>query len=105
MSMYPRSRFFPPQGQKNKIQSTYSYAQYPQNPDPAAVLIRSPRFGEVWLAPSDGMAGEPRAEEAHRSEPRPVLESQDIELFRGRSPAAIQALLEVATVFPGSRMQ
>ena len=43
MSMYPRSRFFPPQGQKNKIQSTYSYAQYPQNSDHAAVLIQAVR--------------------------------------------------------------
>ncbi len=31
MSMYLRTRYFPPRGSKFKIQSTYSYAQYPQN--------------------------------------------------------------------------
>ncbi len=31
MSMYLRTRYFPPRGSKFKIQSTYSYPQYPQN--------------------------------------------------------------------------
>ncbi len=69
-----------------------------------AGLIASPRYGEVWIALTPGMAAELRAEEAQRSEPRPVLLPDDIAALRGKSEAAICAALEVARAFPGARV-
>ena len=50
------------------------------------------------------MAAELRAEEAQRSEPRPVLLPDDIANLRGKSEAAIKAALQVAGVFPGAKV-
>ena len=103
--MYPRSRFFPPQGQKNKIQSTYSYAQYPQNSDPAAVLIRSVRFGECWIALTSVVADTLRVEEQAHETPRPVLLPADVAGLPGKSETAIKSALEVSRVFGEARIQ
>ena len=71
-----------------------------------AVLIESRRFGcEVWLAMDPGMAEELASEEARRDAPRPVLRPADIAALRGKPEAAIRAVLEVAKVFPGARVQ
>ena len=71
----------------------------------SAVLLRTPYFDlDVWLALDSGMAAQLRAEEAQRSDPRPVLETQDIVELEGKSKAAIRASLKVYTIFPGSRL-
>ena len=75
-----------------------------QDQEPGAVLIRSTKYGEVWLALTEGMAAEIRSEEAQRSEPRPVLLTDDIAKLRGKSKAAVRAALELARVFPGTRV-
>ena len=72
--------------------------------EPGAVLIQSPRFGPVWIALAPGVADELRAEEAQRSEPRPVLLADDITALRGKSEAAVRATLGVARAFPGARV-
>ena len=75
-----------------------------QEQELGAVLIRSPRYGEVWLALSEGMAAELRAEEGAREAPRPVLTSTDITALRGKSEAAVRVALEIARIFPGARV-
>ena len=72
--------------------------------EPGAVLIESPRFGPVWIALTPGMADELRAEEAQRSEPRPVLLADDLAKLRGKSEAAVRTALEVARVFGPARV-
>ena len=72
--------------------------------DVGAVRVESPRFGPVWIGLTPGMADEIRAEEAQRSEPRPVLLTDDIAALRGKSEAAVRAALEVARAFPGARV-
>lgn len=69
-----------------------------------AVLIRSRRFGEVWLALTEDMAKELDAEESERAGPWPVLLSADIAALRGKPEAAIRGALEVARIFPGARV-
>ena len=69
-----------------------------------AVLLHSRRFGELWLALTEPMAAEVRAEEARRPEPRPVLLPQDVIALKGNSEAAVRAVLEVASVFPSARI-
>lgn len=69
-----------------------------------AVLIRSPRFGEVWVALEPGMAPELVAEEAARAEPRPVLLAEDVAKLRGKSEEMIRATLAVLGTFPGARL-
>lgn len=69
-----------------------------------SVLIRSPRFGEVWIAFGEDVATELQAEESERAEPRPVLLPADIATLRGKPEAAIRAALEVARAFPGARV-
>ena len=64
-----------------------------------AVLIRSPRYGEVWVALEVDMAASLRAEEAARQTPRPVLTPADIAALAGKSEAAIETALEVFRVF------
>lgn len=70
-----------------------------------AVLIRSNRFGEVWLALDPCMAPDLEAEESGRSEPRPVLLAEDLTRLHGRSDEAIAASLEVLRAFPGARIR
>jgi hypothetical protein len=68
-----------------------------------AVLIRSPRFGEVWLALDVCMADQLRAEEGQLSEPRPVLNTADLAHLEGKPPAMVEAMLNTLTAFPDSR--
>lgn len=70
-----------------------------------AVLIRSPRFGEVCLALDPCMPPELVAEEDANEDPRPVLLPEDLVRLRGRSPRTIATSLEVLRRFPGARMQ
>jgi hypothetical protein len=71
-----------------------------------AVLLRSPRFGEaeVWVVLEPSMAPELLAEEAGRSEPRPVLLAEDVAKLRGKSDEMIRASLRVLAVFPSARL-
>jgi hypothetical protein len=69
-----------------------------------AALIRSPRYGELWLVLDPCALPDLEAEEAARAEPRPVLLAEDVVRLRGKSEAAIRAALDVARVFPGSRV-
>lgn len=71
-----------------------------------AVLLRSRRFGrEIWMALTEPMAAEIRAEEAQRPEPRPVLLPEDVISLSQKPEAAVRAALDIAGVFPGSRVQ
>ena len=70
-----------------------------------AVLIRSRRFDqEIWIALTEEMALELRAEEQDRETPRPVLLAEDVAGLRGRPPEAVEAVLRVAAAFPGARV-
>jgi hypothetical protein len=69
-----------------------------------AVLIRSPRFGEVWVVLEPSMAPELAAEEAGRAEPRPVLLAEDVARLRLKSAEMIRAALTVLATFPGARL-
>jgi hypothetical protein len=69
-----------------------------------AALIRSPRFGEVWVVLDPCALPELEAEETARPEPRPILLAEDVARLRGKSETAIRAALEVARAFPGSRV-
>jgi hypothetical protein len=71
---------------------------------PGAVLINSPRFGEVWLALTPEWAKALRDDEDWQVEPRPVLTPDDIERLQGRSPEAIRAFLTVAAAIPGAEI-
>lgn len=70
----------------------------------AAVLIRSPVYGEVWIALDRCMVLELAAEEKTRPDPRPVLVAEDLVRLRGRSEQTIRAELEIARAFPGARV-
>jgi len=70
-----------------------------------AVLVRSPRYGEVWLALGQNAAEELAAEETARKTRRPVLLAEDVARLAGKSEAVITAALEVARTFPGARIQ
>lgn len=67
-----------------------------------AVLVRSAHYGEIWLALDPCMVAELVAEDG--ASPRPVLLVEDVARLRGKSKAAIRAVLEVARVFPGARV-
>lgn len=69
-----------------------------------AVLIASPKFGEVWIALEPSMAPKLEAEERARQDPRPVLLAEDVARLREKSEAAIQATLEVLRAFPRARV-
>ncbi len=70
-----------------------------------AVLIRSPRFGEVWVALEPSMLAELVAvEEAGRADPRPVLLAEDVARLRDKSDEAIRSTLAVLATFPGARL-
>jgi hypothetical protein len=68
-----------------------------------AVLIRSARFGEVWLALVPSMRRDLVAEETRRTEPRPVLSVRDLVRLRGRSDETIRAVLAAIAVTPQVR--
>ena len=69
----------------------------------AAVRIKSRLLGcELWLAHDARTAAELRDEMAPEKA-LPILLFEDVPRLRGKSPAALRALLEVASVFPGSR--
>ena len=68
-----------------------------------AVRVRSRTLSrDVWLAIDERTADELRAEMPPGRE-LPVLLFADIPKLRGKSPTALNAILDVATVFPGSR--
>jgi hypothetical protein len=69
-----------------------------------AVLIASPRFGEVWMALDPCMADQLRAEESQRTDPRPVLTAADLAHLEDRSPQMVEAMLNTITAFPGTRV-
>ena len=70
----------------------------------AAVRIRSRLLGcEIWLAHDERTAADLRAEMAPE-QTLPVVLYDEIPKFRGKSPAMIRALFEVAKVFPGARL-
>jgi hypothetical protein len=69
-----------------------------------AVLIDSPRFGEVWIALDPCMVAELVAEEDASEDPRPVMLPEDMLRLRGRSPRAIATALEVLRRYPGARV-
>lgn len=69
-----------------------------------AVLIRSRRFGELWLLLADRQLDELAAEEARRPEPRPILDASDVARLRGKPDGAIRATLDVGRAFPGARV-
>jgi len=69
-----------------------------------AVLIRTARFGSVWLAIDQGTADEIRAEEQQREKPCPVLMADDVAHMEIKSERAIRGALEVIKAFPGARI-
>jgi hypothetical protein len=67
------------------------------------VRLYSRRFDqEVWIALSEDMAAELRAEEAGRPEPRPVLTPSDVMKLKDKRKETIRAVLNALAVFPGS---
>jgi len=71
---------------------------------PAAFLIDSPRYGEVWVAMDAGVAAAIRVEEQQRERPRPVLMAEDVAHLEHKSEKAIQSVLNVFAVFPGAKV-
>jgi hypothetical protein len=69
-----------------------------------AALVRSPRFGEVWMVLEPSMATELTADEAGCVEPRPVLLAEDVAHLRGKSEEMVRAALAVLAVFPSARL-
>jgi hypothetical protein len=65
-----------------------------------AVLLRSPQYGEVWVVLEGSLLGELRAEEQERPDPRAVLRTDQILRLRGKSEAAIRAVLNTLAAFP-----
>lgn len=71
---------------------------------PAAALVRSRGYGEVWLVLDPSAVDALAAEEALREHPRPILRAEDIARLRGKPETAIRAVLETARVWPGARV-
>ncbi len=71
---------------------------------PAAFLVGSPRYGEVWVATDAGVAAAIRVEEQHRERPRPVLMAEDVAHLEHKSEKAIRGALNVVAVFPGAKV-
>jgi len=69
-----------------------------------AVLIRSDKFGSVWLAIDQATADEIRAEEKQREKPCPVFMAEDVAHLEIKSERAIRGALEVIKAFPGARI-
>ena len=69
-----------------------------------AVLIRSDKFGSVWLAIDQATADEIRAEEKQREKPCPVFMAEDVAHLEIKSERAIRGALEIIRAFPGARI-
>ena len=69
-----------------------------------AVLIRTARFGSVWLAIDQATADEIRAEEQQREKPCPVLMAEDVAHLEIKAERAIRGALEVIRALPGARI-
>ena len=69
-----------------------------------AVLIRSPRFGEVWLVLEPSMLTEFVAEESSRGDLRPALLAEHVAKLRGKSDEMIRAALRTFATFPSARL-
>ena len=69
-----------------------------------AVLIRTAKFGSIWLALDQATADEIRAEEQQSEKPCPVLTAADVAHLEIKSEAAIRGALEVIRAFPGARI-
>jgi hypothetical protein len=69
-----------------------------------AVLLRSRRFGDVWLARDDRVADELVAELAATGQATPVLTYAEAPLLRGKSDRMLRALLTAKSALPGSRL-
>jgi len=65
-----------------------------------AVLIGSPRFGEIWLALDPCLAGQLRAEESQQARPRPVLTTADLARLEGKPAGVVDAMLDTLAAFP-----
>lgn len=66
----------------------------------AAVRLRSPVYGDVWLALDPGTAAALAAE----APGVPVLSQEDVVRLRSQSPEMVLAVLGVMAAFPGARM-
>ena len=69
-----------------------------------AVLIRTAKFGSVWLAIDQATADEIRAEERQSEKPCPVLMAGDVAHLEIKSERAIRGALEIIRMFPGTRI-
>ncbi len=69
-----------------------------------AVLVKTRRFGHVWIAVDPCLAPNLQGEEQAREIPRPVLLVEDVVRLRGKQEKAIRAVLQAAAVFPGARV-
>ena len=65
-----------------------------------AVMIASPRFGQVWLALDPCMEGRLRAGESQRAVPRPVLTAADLAGLEGKPAGVVDAMLDTLAAFP-----
>jgi hypothetical protein len=73
-------------------------------PEIGAVLIRTAKFGPVWLAIDPATADEIRTEEQQREKPCPVLTPEDVAHLENKSVEAIRGALEIIRAFPGARI-
>ncbi len=121
--MHTRNRNSPPRGQNARsrvptrnsqiLKSPPSHGHLDEAPiietrqdqEPGAVLIASPKYGEVWVALTAEMTANLRAEEAQRLAPRAVLMVADIIALHGKPEAAIKATLEVFRIFGEAKVQ
>jgi hypothetical protein len=69
--------------------------------EPAAYRLRTRRFGDVWLVPDEGVSDFRRS---HRAGDLPVISFTEIVRLRGKSVAAIRAVLEAKRAFPEARV-
>ena len=69
-----------------------------------AVLIRTAKFGSIWLALDQATADEIRGEEQQREKPCPVLTADDVAHLEDKSEKAVRSALEVIRAFPGARI-
>ena len=85
---------------------TASATEMPKVPDVpiGAVLIRSAKFGPVWLALDPAVAAAIRAEEQQRDEPAPVITAEDVAHMESMSERAIRGALAIIKIFPAARI-
>ena len=68
-----------------------------------AALLRSPRYGEAWIALAPRMVVELAAEACARNDAKPILLTEVV-LLQGKSDAMKRALLTTLGAMPGSRV-